>query len=394
MSKYLTSIDLQELKILFILHFPPPVHGAAIVGQQIKDSRLINSTFDCRYINLGTSRSVEEIGKNPVLKIFRYLLLFVRAFKMLLTFRPSVCYFTPSAIRLGFYKDAPLIALAKIFKVKLVLQFHNKGISKWKNSIVDKIICTFIFKNVHVILLSKNLYHDIQKYVAESKVYYCANGIPEIKATNRQHQDKSKIRNLAPEIRNSQLATRNSTVNILFLSNLTASKGVFVLLEACKILKNKKLPFLCTFVGGIGDISEAQLISKIQEFDLADCVHYVGKKYGAEKEEALGKADIFVHPTFDDCFPLVLLEAMQHSLPVVSTFEGGIADIVEDGITGFLVPQKDVLDLTEKLEFLIKNPALCKTMGKRGKEKYEEKYTIEKFQERFIRVFQSIKSLP
>jgi glycosyltransferase involved in cell wall biosynthesis len=377
-------------KILFILHYPPPIHGAAMVGQYIRESEIINSAFEGRYINLGTSRSVEEIGKNPAGKIFRYVMLLGRVFKMLVTFKPDVCYLTPSALRLGFYKDAPLITLAKYFNVKVVLQFHNKGITKWKNSVIDKIVCRFIFKNANVILLSKNLYNDVQKYIAESKVYYCANGIPELQATNRQYQDKSEIQDLAPEIRNSQLATRNSTVDILFLSNLTASKGVFVLLEACKILKNKKLPFLCTFVGGIGDVSEAQLISKIQEFDLADYVHYVGKKYGAEKEEALGKADIFVHPTYDDCFPLVLLEAMQHALPIVSTFEGGIADIVEDGITGFLVSQKDIEALANKLEIIINNPQLRKRMGTAGRSKYEQEFTLAIFENRFIDILQDI----
>jgi glycosyltransferase involved in cell wall biosynthesis len=51
------------------------------------------------------------------------------------------------------------------------------------------------------------------------------------------------------------------------------------------------------------------------------------------------KSHIFVFPTFYyyECFPLVLLEAMQHALPVISTDEGGIPDIAETGITGYIV---------------------------------------------------------
>jgi len=50
--------------IFFILHIPPPVHGSSVVGKAIQDSQVINQSFDCRYINLGTSRTIDEIGEN------------------------------------------------------------------------------------------------------------------------------------------------------------------------------------------------------------------------------------------------------------------------------------------------------------------------------------------
>ena len=50
-------------KILFIMHMPPPVHGAAMVGQYIHDSKLINREFDCHYINLTTAKNLQDIGK-------------------------------------------------------------------------------------------------------------------------------------------------------------------------------------------------------------------------------------------------------------------------------------------------------------------------------------------
>ena len=50
-------------KVLFIAPLPPPVHGSAMVSQYIKDSRVVNEAFDCDFVNLSTSRSMEEIGK-------------------------------------------------------------------------------------------------------------------------------------------------------------------------------------------------------------------------------------------------------------------------------------------------------------------------------------------
>ena len=341
------------------------MHGSSVVGQYIKDSQLLNKFFDCRYVNLGTSTTIDEIGKKPLKKISRYLSILWQVFIQLLRFKPSLCYFAITVKGLGFYKDAMVALLIKIFGIKLVFHFHNKGVSTRQDRAFDNLLYRLVFKNSEVILLSEYLYTDIQKYVPKERIHYCPNGIPE-----EARSQKSKVGSQKPEI--------------LFLSNLIESKGVFVLVEACKILQEKQLPFHCTFVGGVGDVSAMQFQQKVNELGLNEQVHYAGKKYGAEKEEAFAKADIFAFPTYyhNECFPLVLLEAMQHNLPVVSTYEGGIPGVVLEGVTGFLVPQQEVKALTEKLELLICNKVLQTEMGMAGRKKYEQEFTLNKFEER------------
>ena len=58
-----------KAKILFIMHMPPPVHGAAMVGQWIHDSKIINNEFDCYYINPSVSSNISEVGKIKFIKI-------------------------------------------------------------------------------------------------------------------------------------------------------------------------------------------------------------------------------------------------------------------------------------------------------------------------------------
>ena len=76
-------------------------------------------------------------------------------------------------------------------------------------------------------------------------------------------------------------------------------------------------------------------------------VLYLGKKYGEEKNEEYDNADVFVFPTYyyNECFPLVLLEAMEHAVPCISTREGGVSAIIDDGVNGFICKQKDSEDL-------------------------------------------------
>lgn len=117
---------------------------------------------------------------------------------------------------------------------------------------------------------------------------------------------------------------------------------------------------------------------------------YLGKKYGDEKNEEYAKSDIFVFPTFypNECFPLVLLEAMQQGLPCISTNKGGIASIIDDGKTGFLVEKRNSLLLADKLEVLLKDKKLRMDMGIVGKEKFEQKFTLSKFEERMLKILQ------
>lgn len=54
---------MKNKKVLFILHLPPPVHGASMVGKYIHDSETINNTFECHYLNLTLAKDINDIGK-------------------------------------------------------------------------------------------------------------------------------------------------------------------------------------------------------------------------------------------------------------------------------------------------------------------------------------------
>jgi glycosyltransferase involved in cell wall biosynthesis len=163
-------------------------------------------------------------------------------------------------------------------------------------------------------------------------------------------------------------------VNLLFLSNLIPSKGVYVLLDACKMLKDRGVAFQCNFVGGESKEMDRRVFEEaVKERGLEGHVLYHGPKYGEEKEHYWSMADVFVQPTYEDCFPLTILEAMQHGLPVVSTDEGAVPDMVADGENGFVCRRKDAEGLAQALERLLQNEALRHRMGAEGYRRYKEK---------------------
>ncbi|MBW2081141.1 MAG: glycosyltransferase family 4 protein, partial [Deltaproteobacteria bacterium] len=163
--------------------------------------------------------------------------------------------------------------------------------------------------------------------------------------------------------------------------------------EACRFLKDKGLEFKTYFVGNPSTELTKEIFSEtIDRLRLRSHVKYLGPKYGKDKHEILAQADILVFPTYfsKEAFPLIVLEAMAAGLPVVSTREGAIPEIIDDGVTGFIIDKQNPGKLAEKLEYLISNLDQAKKMGQAGRAKFEQNYTIEKFYHNLVEIFNEV----
>lgn len=353
-------------RILFIMHMPPPVHGAAMVGKYIHDSRLINERFDCRYINLATAANLEDIGKVRLAKFVDFSRLLRRIRKEYTSFHPDLVYVTPNAGGGVFFKDFIVVQMLKsLGGARVIVHYHNKGVSNYQQKPLFDFCYKRFFRNIKVILLSNALYQDFSEYVRKENVEICPNGIPELFT-----EEPCFNRN-------------NRPVKVLYLSNLIISKGVYVLLDALQILKSRGYVIKCTFVGGETKEISAEIFNQaVKERQLNDIVVYAGSKYGQEKQSYWAQSDFFVFPTFyhNESFPIVNLEAMQYKLPVVSTDEGGIKDIVEDGVTGYIVPKQNASALAEKIAVLIDDEDLRRNMGNAGYMRYKKYFTLSIFE--------------
>ena len=377
-------------RILFVGTLPPPVHGSAVVSQQIKDSKLINETFDGDWVNLSTSRRMDEIGKTTLAKPFRLLGALCKEFWLLMTRHYDLCYLAITCHGNGFLKDSPFVLMAKMFRKKIVIHQHNKGMANDVDRWPYRWLLPLCYKNAKVILLSWYLYPDIEKVVPRENVMICPNGIKvaELPVQGsgfkvQGHTDSTENAGTNSHETWSMKPETNRVPRLLFLSNLIESKGVLVLLDALKILKDKGYSFICDFVGGeTKEIDAKRLAEEVEKRGLNELALYKGRKYGKEKNEILSKADLFVLPTMNDCFPLVLLEAMGHGKPVVTTPIGGISDIVEDKVSGLIAKAGDAQSLASTLEILMTNCDMILNLGKAGRKRLEEMFTEEVFEKR------------
>ena len=152
---------MSKRRVLFVMHMPPPVHGAAVVGAQIRDSRRVSDAFECRYLNLSASSSLEEIGRRRFRKLFFVAHLLRQVLRELRGWKPDLVYLTPTSQLPALFKDFAVACLARMYGCKRVLHFHNVGVAARSDRWLDDWVYRRLFDDARVILLSDRLRPDV-----------------------------------------------------------------------------------------------------------------------------------------------------------------------------------------------------------------------------------------
>ncbi|TVQ43078.1 MAG: colanic acid biosynthesis glycosyltransferase WcaL [Gloeocapsa sp. DLM2.Bin57] len=163
-------------------------------------------------------------------------------------------------------------------------------------------------------------------------------------------------------------------LNLLYLGRLASVKGLPILFASIAQLKTI-FPELCLNLIGDGP-ERAKLESLVQELGIEDNVKFLGYKSQAQVREQLQQTDIYVLPSFAEGVSVSLMEAMAGGVPVVTTQIAGVNELVENGVSGYIVPAGDVNSLTEKLTLLIKDAQLRQELGTAGRKKVATDFNL------------------
>jgi glycosyltransferase involved in cell wall biosynthesis len=155
------------------------------------------------------------------------------------------------------------------------------------------------------------------------------------------------------------------------------------------LLVDAMAPLLCNArrLVLVGDGAERNALrARIDGIPGRAWVHMVGERRNVEN--LLAAFDAFALTSRTEGLPLVLLEAMATGLPVVSTAVGGIPDLVEDGVTGFLVPARERAPLTGRLASLCADEALSRRLGEAGRRKVHERHSIDRMAAEYTALYE------
>ena len=141
----------------------------------------------------------------------------------------------------------------------------------------------------------------------------------------------------------------------------------------------------------VGDGEDRPRLEQLaRESGVADHIHFL---HGLTQEELFAcyaHCDVFALPSRGEGFGLVFLEAMANAKPVIGGAHGGTPDVIEDGVSGILVPHGDAAILSTALVSLLADPARANEMGARGSERVQTNYTFERFQLALLQVMEDV----
>ncbi len=175
--------------------------------------------------------------------------------------------------------------------------------------------------------------------------------------------------------------TREQNV-VLAVGRLVEKKGFHHLVEACRLLSDRKRSFQCLIVGEGPERSS--LAKQIATLGLQEPVILVGAQPQEQVLEMLKRATVFVLPSVvsatgdRDGLPTVLLEALAMGVPAISTAIAGIPEIIEHGRTGLLVPPADPMLLANAMEEVLADAELQERLRRQGRLKAEAAFDIRK----------------
>lgn len=284
------------------------------------------------------------------------------------------CHYGRNGLKAILLKDLGVI------KGKIVVAFHGNDISRYLQIHGDDIY-RYLFERVD--LLQPISHHWQGKLIGlgcnpdKITVHHmgidCDKFIPTRKRDNNPEQ-----------------------IFIVSVARLVEKKGLSYGIQAVATLLEKN-PQLKLQYHIIGDgILKTDLEQQIKQLKVSQQVKLVGWREQQEVQTIIAQADIVLAPSVTsqngdrEGIPVSLMEAMAQEIPVVSTYHSGIPELVEDGISGYLVQEKEVAELASKLDNLATNQQLRREMGLAGRQKVINDYNIELLCDRLIKIYQDL----
>ena len=214
--------------------------------------------------------------------------------------------------------------------------------------------------------------------------------------------DKIVIHHIGIDLAHTKFSPRkpHDSIRLLVCGRFVEKKGIPFAIEVLRLVRQATARSICLTV--VGDSNkqgsmtpEKELIvATVKHHNLGDAVSFTGFVSRDQLPGLLQNHHILIAPSIrasdgdaEGGFPVIITEALASGMPVVGFAHCDIPEIVRDNKSGFIVPERDVDALAEKLLFLVEHPEIWPEMGRAGREHVEANYDIDKLNDRLVEIY-------
>ncbi len=352
-------------KVLFFGPFPEPITGQSISFKEVYDNYSGGKIlFDTTVF--GSNKYLNTVYCLMVLPLY---FLFKRFDKI---------YFTCSRSKFGFLKDLVLVFLSSLSKKKIINHLHGADFKDFvKNAGKLRALIDWTYNKVDTsIVLLPSMKSQFEDF-------------PNMNIEFVENSFSSDYININVNI-------ENKKKEIVYLSNLMYSKGVFVFLDAIEKILEENNDWNVKLAGSIiGDdyMSKKELELEFKKYrgrlekQFPDQFFFVGKVYGDEKIKLLSQSSIFVLPTFykTEAFPISIVEAMKFGNAIITTDHNYLSDIISSS-NGYIVPVKSEEKIKCSIDTLISNMDLLSNIQENNIREANSQYSPSIFNKRINKI--------
>lgn len=265
-----------------------------------------------------------------------------------------------------------LARVPQVCHVRMLLEF----------SVIDRFLARSVNAFIYMSTAIEQLYHNLGIPTDKGQVIYDAFDTDIYKQPNLPHELQS------------ELGITNQDYVISNIGRIDWWKGQDYFLQAIAEVVQKQ-PQVKALIIGEPDATPAtqayyqKLQHLVKELDLSEHVIFTG--FRSDIPQILAATNMVVHSSSEpEPFGRVIIEGMAAGKPVIATAAGGVLDIIEDGITGILVPPKNAASMAQAAHQLIKHQDQAKKMGQYAQKHVEERYSIDKHAAAVQQLYQRI----
>lgn len=302
-------------------------------------------------------------------RIFTYMTALFKIFIEIITGRKAKVAHIHMASGGSFLRKALIIRILKFFHVPVILHLHGAMFHLFYKEQTEKkrkrIRETFLMSDKVIVLTHswKAWYMDTIEKKTPLVVY---NGVEDFRTSK------------------DQLSKRKN--DILFLGRLGERKGTYDLLKAfAQVLRYSDATLI---LAGDGDIDECKVLA--DSLGIGASVEFLGWIDYEEKKNLLNNCKVFCLPSYNEGFPIGVLEAMSTGLAIVSTKAGGIPEAIENGKSGILIEAGDIDALASSLNRILSDDKICDMLGSNARKRYVENFTLSKIAKEIQKIYSEL----